>query len=83
MGEWRKFHSGELHNFYSSPNIIRHMKLKRKKWARHVARMGEGRKGYKVLVGKHKENRRHGKRRRRWEDGIKMDLRETGWGGVE
>jgi hypothetical protein len=51
-GEWRKFHSEELHNLYSSPDIIRQVKSGRIKWAGHVARMGEERKVYKVLVGK-------------------------------
>jgi hypothetical protein len=51
-GERRKLHSGELHIFYSSPDIIRQIKLKRLRWAGHVARMGEGRNVYRVLVGK-------------------------------
>jgi hypothetical protein len=82
-GELRKFHNGELHNFYSSPNIIMQVKSRRMRWAGHVTRTGEGRKVYKVLVGKLKGRRPLGRRRRRWEDGIKMDLREIGWGGVE
>jgi hypothetical protein len=48
-----------------------------------VARMGEGRNLYRVLVGKPEGKRPLGRPRRRWEDGIKMDLQETGWGGVE
>jgi hypothetical protein len=52
MGEWRKLHSGELHNLNSSPDIIRQIKSRRMRWARHVARMGEGRNVYRVLVGK-------------------------------
>jgi hypothetical protein len=51
-GEWRKLHNGELHNLYSSANIIRQIKSRRMKWAGHVARMGEGRNVYRVLVGK-------------------------------
>jgi hypothetical protein len=51
-GEWRKLHSGELHNLYSSPDIIRRIKSRRMRWAGHVARMGEGRNVYRVLVGK-------------------------------
>jgi hypothetical protein len=51
-GEWRKFHSGELHNLYSSPDIIRQIKSSRMRWAGHVARMGEGRNVYRILVGK-------------------------------
>jgi hypothetical protein len=53
-GEWRKLHSEELHNLYSSPDIIRQVKSRRMRWAGHVARMGEERKVYKVLVGKPK-----------------------------
>jgi hypothetical protein len=53
-GEWRKLHSEELHNLYSSPDIIREVKSRRMWWAGHVARMGEERKLYKVLVGKAK-----------------------------
>jgi hypothetical protein len=51
-GEWRKFHSEELHNLYSSPDIIRQVKSRRMRWAGHVARMGEERKVYRVLVRK-------------------------------
>jgi hypothetical protein len=52
MGEWRKLHSGELHNLYPSPDIIRQIKSRRMRWAGHVTRMGEGRNVYRVLVGK-------------------------------
>jgi hypothetical protein len=52
MGEWRKLHNGELHNLYSSPDIIRQIKSRRMRWAGHVACMGEGRNVYRVLVGK-------------------------------
>jgi hypothetical protein len=82
-GEWRKLHSGELRNLYSSPDIIRQIKSRRMRWAGHVARMGEGRNVYRVLVGKPEGERPLGRPRRRWEDGIKMDFREIGWGGVE
>jgi hypothetical protein len=81
-GEWRKLHSGELHNLYSSPDIIRHIKSRRMRWAGHVARMGEERNVYRVLVGKPEGKRPLERPRRRWEDGIKMDLREIGWGWV-
>jgi hypothetical protein len=83
-GEWRKLHSGELHNLYSSPDIIRQMKSRRMRWAGHVARMGEGRNVYRVLVGKPEGKRPLGRPRRRWEEGIKINLREIGrgvWGG--
>jgi hypothetical protein len=82
-GEWRKLHSWELHNLYSSPDIIRQIKSSRKKWAGHVARMGEGRNVYRVLVGKPVVKRPLERPRRRWNDGIKMDFRETGYKGVE
>jgi hypothetical protein len=77
-GEWRKLHSRELHNLYSSPDIIRQIKSRRMRWAGHVTRMGEGRNVYRVLVGKPEGKRPLGRPRRRWEDGIKMDLREIG-----
>jgi hypothetical protein len=81
--EWRKLHNGVLHNFYSSPDIIRQIKSRRMRWAGHVARMGEGRNVYRLLMGKAERKRPLERPRRRWEDGIKMDLREIGWGGVE
>jgi hypothetical protein len=80
-GEWRKLHKEELHNLYSSADIIRQVKSRRMRWAGHVARMGEERKVYKVLVGKPEGKIPLGRPRRRWEDGIRMDLRETGLGG--
>jgi hypothetical protein len=76
--EWRKLHNEELHNLFSSPDIIMQVKSRRMRWAGHVARMGEERKVYKVLVGKPEGNRRLGRPRRRWEDRIRMDLREIG-----
>jgi hypothetical protein len=79
-GEWRKLHNEELHNLYSSPDIIRQVKPKRMRWSSHVARMGEERKVYTVLVGKAEGRRPLGRPRRRWEDGIRMDLREIGLG---
>jgi hypothetical protein len=82
-GEWRKLHNEELHNLYSSPDVIKQVKSRRMRWAGHVARMGEDRKVYKVLVGKPEGRRPLGRPRRRWEDGIRMDLREIGLGGVD
>jgi hypothetical protein len=82
-GDWRKLQNGELQNLYSSPDIIRQIKSRRMRWAGHVARMGEGGNVYRVLVGKPEGKRPLERPRRRWEDGIKMDLREIGWGGVE
>jgi hypothetical protein len=65
---------------YSSPDIIRQIKSRRMRWAGHVARMGEGRNVYRVLVGKPKGKRPFGRLRCRWENEIKMDLREIRWG---
>jgi hypothetical protein len=81
-GEWRKLHNEELHNLYSSPDIIRQVKSRKMRWAGNVARMGEERKVYKVLVRKPEGKRPLGRPRRRWEDGIRMDIREIGWGCV-
>jgi hypothetical protein len=79
-GEWRKLHNEELHNLYSSPDIIRQVRSRRMRWAGHVAHMGEERKVCKVLVGKPEGRRPHGRPRRRWEDGVRIDLREIGLG---
>jgi hypothetical protein len=79
-GEWRKLHSEELYNLYSSPNIIRQVKSRGTRWAGHVARMGEKRKVHRVLMGKPEDKRSLGRPRLRWEDGIRMDLRVIGWG---
>jgi hypothetical protein len=75
-GSWRKLHNDELHNLYSSPNIIRVIKSSCMRLAGHVARMGEGRGVYRVLVGRPEGKRPLGRPRCRWEDNIKMDLRE-------
>jgi hypothetical protein len=81
--EWRKLHSEELHILYSSPSIIRQIKSRRMRWAGHVACMGAERNVYRVLMGKPEGKRPLERSRHRWEDGIKMDLRETGWGSVD
>jgi hypothetical protein len=82
-GEGRTLHSEELHNLYSSPNISRHIKSKRMRRERHVTRMGEERKVYNVLVGKPEGKRPLGRPRCGGEYGIRMDLREIGWGSIE
>jgi hypothetical protein len=81
-GEWMKSHNEELHILYSSPNIIRQTKPKRMRWTGHVARMRSERKLYKVLVEKPEGKRPLERPRRRWENGIRMDLKSIGWGGV-
>jgi hypothetical protein len=78
----RKLHNDELHSLYSSPNIVKVIKSRRMRWAGHVARMGEGRGVYRILVGRPKGKRPLGKPRRRWEANIKMDLREIGIDGA-
>ncbi|KAJ4432406.1 hypothetical protein ANN_21025 [Periplaneta americana] len=77
--EWRKLHNTELNALYSSPDIIRNIKSRRLRWAEHVARMGESRNADGVLVGRPEGKRPLGRPRRRWEDNIKMDLREVGY----
>ncbi|KAJ4448285.1 hypothetical protein ANN_10299 [Periplaneta americana] len=79
-GERRMLHNTELHALYSSPDIIRNIKSRRLRWTGHVARMGESRNTYyRVLVGRLEGKRPLGRPRRRWEDNIKMDLREVGY----
>ena len=82
-GEWRRLHNEELSDLYSSPNIVRMIKSRRMRWAGHVARMGEERGVYTVLVGKPKGKRPLGRPRRRWVDNIRMDLQEAGCGYVD
>jgi len=74
---WRKLHNEELHNLYASPNIITMIKSMRMTRTGHVARMGELRNEYEILVGKPKRRRQFGRPRRRWEDYIKMDHEVT------
>ena len=83
-GERRKLYNEELNDLYSSPNNVRVIKSRRMRWAGHVARMGEERGVYRVLVGK-PEGRTLGRPRRRWVDNIRMDLQEVGcriWTGL-
>jgi hypothetical protein len=72
-----------FHNMYSSPNTTRKIKSRGMRWAGHVALMERGEKVYKVLVGRPKGKRRLERSRHRLEDGIKMDLGETGCWGME
>jgi hypothetical protein len=74
-------HNDELHSLYSSPNIVRVIKSRRLRWAGHVARMGEGSGVYRVLVGR-PEGKSPLKPRLRWEDNIKIDLKEIGMDGA-
>jgi hypothetical protein len=81
--DWRKLHNKELHGLYSSTNIIRVIKARRMSWAGPVARMREPRGAYNILVWKPEGRRPLGRSRSRWEDNIKMDLREIGFGDVD
>jgi hypothetical protein len=79
-GERKKLHSKELHNLNLSPTIIRQIKSRRMEWAVHVARMREERGREKRTRFWWESQIPLGRPKRRWEDGIRMDLRETGWG---
>ena len=82
-GEWKKLHNEELNDLYCLPNIFRVIKSRRIRLAAHVARMGERRGVYRVLVGKPVGKRPLGRPRRRWVDNIEMDLQEVGCGDME
>jgi len=82
-GEWRRLHNEELNNLYSSPNIVRVIKSRRMRWAGHVARMGDERGVYRVLVGKPEGKRPLERHRRRWADNIRTDLQEVGCGYMD
>jgi hypothetical protein len=80
---WIKFYNAELNDLYSSPTIVRVIKNIRMRWAGHVARLGERRGVYRVLVGKPEGKRPVGRPRHRWEDNIKIDVEEVGCGGMD
>jgi hypothetical protein len=77
--EWRILHNEELHAMYSLPNIFRVIKSRRLRRTGHVARVGERRGAYRVLVGKPEGRNPLERPRRRWEDNIEIYLREVGW----
>jgi len=78
MGEWRRLRNEELNDLYPSPNIVRVIKSRTMRWAGHVARMGEERGVYRVLVGKPGGRKPMGRPRRRWVDNIRMNLQKVG-----
>jgi hypothetical protein len=82
-GRWRKLYNEVLQNLYSSPSIIRIIKSRRMRWAGHVARIGEKRNVYRLLVGKPEGKRPLGRLRHRWIYNIKMDPLEVGLCGVD
>jgi hypothetical protein len=71
---WRKLHSDELHSLFSSPHVVTVIKSRRMRWAGHVARMGEGRGVYRVLIGRPEGKRSLGRPRHTWEDNISWTL---------
>jgi hypothetical protein len=75
-------HNDELHRLYSSPNIVKVIKSRRMRWAGHVARMGEGRGVYRVLIGRPEGMRPLGRPRHMWEDNVEMNLKEIGIDGA-
>jgi hypothetical protein len=81
--EWRKLHNGKLCDLYSSSSIIRIIKWRKMRWVEHVARMGEKRNTYRLLVGKPEGMRPLGRSRSNWVDNITMNLGEVGWGDVD
>jgi hypothetical protein len=83
LGERRRLHNEKLRDLYSSPSIITIIKSRRMRWAGHVARMGEKRNAYRLVVGKPEGERPLGRPRRRLVDNIRMDLGEVGWGDVD
>ena len=82
-GEWRKLHNKKLNDLYSSSSNMRVIKSRRTRQAGHVARVGESRSLYRVLVRKPEGKRPFGGPRRRWEDNIKMDLQAVGCEGMD
>jgi len=82
-GESRRLHNEELNDLYSSPNIVRVIKSRRTRWTVHVARIGEERGVYRVLVGKPEGKRPLGRPRRRWVDNIRTDLQKVGCGYMD
>jgi hypothetical protein len=82
-GGWRTLHNEELYNLYASPSRIIMIKSRTMSLAGHVARMGEKRNAYRILVGKPEGKRSLRRPRRRWVDNIKMDLREIEWDGMD
>ena len=76
--EWRRLHNEKLHNLYHSPNIVRVIKSKILRWAGYIVRMEEGRSAFNILTGIPEGKRPLGRLRRRWEDNIRMNLKEIG-----
>jgi hypothetical protein len=81
-GSWRRLHNEELHYLHASPNIVRVIEHRRMRWMGHEVHMGKMRNTYKILVGKSEEKIPLGRSSRRWDDNIRLDLKEIGWNGM-
>ena len=82
-GEWRRLYYEELNDLYSSPNILRMIKSRRKRWAVHVARIGGESGVYRILVMKPEGRKSMGRPRRRWVENIRTDLQEVECGYMD
>jgi hypothetical protein len=82
-GKWRKLHNEELNDLYSTPIIVWVIKSRRMRCVGNVARMGERRGVYRILVGKPEDKRQLGRPRCRWEGNIKMDFLRSEMGGMD
>jgi hypothetical protein len=80
---WRKLHDEELHNFYSSPSIIRMIKSRNMRWAGHIARMRDKRNAYRILVGKPERKSPLGNLDIGGRIILNCILEKTGWGGLD
>jgi hypothetical protein len=82
VADWRRLHSEERRNLYASRNVIRVIKSRMMKWAGYVARTGGMRNACKILVRRPEGKRPHGRPRNRWENNLRIDLRNVGWEGA-
>jgi hypothetical protein len=82
-GKCRRRHNEELNDLRSSSNIVPVSKSRSMRWEGHVARMREVICAYRILVGRPEGRRPLGRSRRRWQDNIKMNFQEVGWGSMD
>ena len=80
---WIRLHNEEFYDLCSSPNDIRLIKSRKIKWSGHVSRMGDRRGAYRVSVGRPEGRRPIERRKARWEDNIKIDFQDVGWGCMD
>jgi len=82
-GDWRKLHNEEQNDLFSLPNIFLGHQIENNEICRACSTHGVRRGAYRVLLGKPEGKSSLGKPRHRWEDNIKMDLQDGGWGGMD